>query len=57
MPEFESNFYKILVLRHGLNPDDHHQGCLYIDQTPIIIIKYAWTLIKSQSTSSRIFGH
>ena len=30
--------------------------CLYFDQTPIII-KYAWTLIKSQSTKSRMFGH
>ena len=40
---------KKLVLRHWLNPDDHQQGYLYIDQT-LIIIKYAWTLIKSQST-------
>ena len=47
---------KKLVLRHGLNPDDHQQGCLYVDQTPIII-NYAWTLIKSQSTKSRMFGH
>ena len=47
---------KKLVLRHWLNPDDHQQECLYIDQTPIII-KYAWTLVKSQSISSRMLGH
>ena len=53
---YPDNPTKKLVLRHGLNPDDHQQECLYIDQTPIII-KYAWTLIKSQSISSRMLGH
>ena len=46
-PNF-GHFFQKLVLRHGLNLDDHHQGCLYIDQIQIVIIKYAWTLIKYQ---------
>ena len=34
------------MIGRGLNPNNHHQGCLYKDQIPIIIIKHAWTWIK-----------
>ena len=36
------------MLGHGSNPNNHHQGCLDVDKIPIIIIKDACTLTKSQ---------
>ena len=34
------------MLEFELNPYNYHQGCLDIDQIPIIIIKDAWTQMK-----------
>ena len=34
------------MLEHELNSNNHHQGCLDMDQIPIIIIRDALTWIK-----------